>query len=36
MKQTKESKFYQDHWPKSTGIVDWWGGFEKDEIAERE
>lgn len=37
MKQIdKESKFYSDQWPKSKGIVEWWGGFEKEEVAERE
>ena len=35
MKQIdKESKFYSDQWPKSKGIVEWWGGFEKEEVAD--
>ena len=30
------SKFYQDSFPKSKGIVEWWGGYPKEEVSENE
>ena len=30
------SKFYEDSFPKSKGIVEWWGGYPKEEVGENE
>ena len=30
------SKFYEDSFPKSKGIVEWWGGYPKEEVSENE
>ena len=30
------TKFYEDSFPNSKGIVEWWGGFESEQVGERE